>query len=535
MGIVVGLLIFLLIWIWMKSQKIESELREVLSKYTVLQKENEENKEKQKELNAELLLKNADIEKLKQDLAEAKKAVDFYKNITQDSGKLNVTDILKPDTLPVEDIYNLLDEEQRAVHNQMENEHANLLITGKAGTGKSFLLNAFRKTTGKNHLILAPTGIAALNVNGATLHSAFGYRNLVNLSVDQINEKTIQLCSEKRMVLKKASAIIIDEISMVRADTFDKIDKILKVLNENEMPFGGKQIFLFGDLFQLPPVAKKSERDYLIDKYGGIYFFCSDAFKNGNFKFIELTVNHRQKDDAEYFGLLNKIRENGFAESDIEVLNNRVIKDTSIYDRFTMLLPTKAEVEKVNEEHINQLDSPLFTFKAKILDAPQNNATINIETAFPILDTLKLKKGVLVMMVTNDRERRWVNGTLGIVAYISEHSIAVAINKRVYEISQEEFVEQEAIYENGKISYKEVYKVLQYPLILAYAITIHKSQGQTYQNIICDIAKCFTSGQAYVALSRCSSLSGLYLKNKINSSCIRVDPVVQKFYQAHLQ
>jgi hypothetical protein len=417
----------------------------------------------------------------------------------------------------------------------MENGNQNFFITGKAGTGKSFLLDVFRKTTSKSHVVLAPTGIAALNVNGVTLHSTFGYYNLVNLDVDVISEKTIRLKSEKAIILRRVSTIIIDEISMVRADTFDKIDRILKAVNNNDKPFGGKQVFLFGDLFQLPPVVKRNEYEYLYDKYGGIYFFCSEAFRKGNFRFVELTINHRQKDDADYFALLNRIRDGSATSRDLDLLNTRVVKDESMYDRFTTLLPTKAEVEKVNQYHMDHLRSQLFTYHAEVVLDKKPNENRNLEAIFPIVTRLQLKKGALVMMVANDIDHRWVNGTLGIVAGLTEKGISVAIDKRVYEIHRTEFTEQEITYVNGRIVYEDVYKVLQYPVVPAYAITIHKSQGQTYKNIVCDIDRCFASGQAYVALSRCSSLEGMHLKNSVSGASIHVDRTVLDFYNSQIK
>lgn len=170
-----------------------------------------------------------------------------------------------------------------------------MFITGKAGTGKSFLLDVFVRATSKKTIKLAPTGIAALNIGGATLHSTFGYNNLENISLEDISASTIQLKSDKVRILIEVDTIIIDEISMVRVDTFDKIDKILRMFNKSAKPFGGKQMIVFGDLFQLPPIAKLQETKYLTDYYGGIFFFNSNAYSNGGFKFIELSTTHRQK------------------------------------------------------------------------------------------------------------------------------------------------------------------------------------------------------------------------------------------------
>lgn len=531
MKIIICILIIALLLLWRKNKITENELKQSKS---------------------DCLKQIQQIADIKQELDSTRRELDFYKNIEEDSGKLNALhsseeqqQLLEQATEQINNARqgsgdssyvekSFLDSEQHYACEEMELSNRNFFITGKAGTGKSFLLNVFRRTTTKSHIVLAPTGIAALNVKGATLHSTFGYYNLVNLDVNDISPHTIRLKSEKRLTLEKVSTIIIDEISMVRADTFDKIDRILKVVNHNTLPFGGKQIIVLGDIFQLPPVAKKEEEKYLQDHYGGVHFFCSNAYKNGNFRFLELTVNHRQKDDEEYYSLLNRIRDGHATTDDINILNSRVVKDSSIYDRFTTLLPTKAEAEALNKRHIDQLNSVGYTYLAKVILDKKANKNTNLESLFPISTSLYLKKGALVMMVANDPEHRWVNGTLGIVNELSNDHISVSIDKRTYDINPIDFTEQEITYENGKVSYEDVFAVKQYPIVPAYAITIHKSQGQTYQNIVCDIDRCFASGQAYVALSRCASLHGLHLKQPISGASIYVDKNVLTFYSDQL-
>lgn len=557
MEILILVLLFVVLYLWVRIRELEKEIKsrtdEYQKKLTDLQKEKDAALKEKRETTLRALSLEGKVQAMQKSLAEAERAVDFYKNITEASGDLNESAeaensrrLIDRATKQIKsarnnqddnklDANSLLDREQLPAYNEMEQGSQNFFITGKAGTGKSFLLDVFRRTTGKSHVVLAPTGIAALNVNGVTLHSTFGYDNLVKLDVDMISEKTVRLKSEKAIILRRVSAIIIDEISMVRADTLDKIDRILQVVNKNNNPFGGKQVFLFGDLFQLPPVVKRNEHEYLYDKYGGIYFFCSEAFRRGNFKFVELTINHRQKDDADYFALLNRIRDGSATIRDLDLLNSRVVKDESIYDRFTTLLPTKAEVEKVNQYHMEQLKSQMFTYRAEVVLDKYPNKNRNLEAIFPIVNNLQLKKGALVMMVANDIDHRWVNGTLGIVAGLNEKSISVAIDKRVYEIHRAEFTEQEITYVNGRITYEDVYKVLQYPVVPAYAITIHKSQGQTYKNIVCDIDRCFASGQAYVALSRCASLEGMHLKRAVSGASIHVDREVLDFYRSQIK
>ena len=559
MEIIICVLLVVLALTWNSKRLSEKELHNNIKAYL----DRIEEQKKQIELavqelgdaNSRITAYVRDVAELKKQIDDVKRELDFYKNIEEASGNLNVRDnneeylglleqatqqigdtrAQKPDAVKsnndiTRNFRTLLDREQEFACEEMERSNDNFFITGKAGTGKSFLLDAFRKTTKKSHIVLAPTGIAALNVNGATIHSTFDYYNLVNLGVDAITDDNLQLNNKKRLTLRSVSTIIIDEISMVRADTFDKIDRILKVINQNNLPFGGKQIILFGDLFQLPPIAKAQEHSYLQDRYGGVYFFCSSAYRSGGFRFLELTINHRQEKDIEYFSLLNRIRDGSTTADDIKVLNFRVIQDVSIYDRFTALLPTKREVENVNQNHINQLDSSGYKYKARVLLNKRTNNNPNLEGTFPIAETLYLKKGALVMMVSNDPEHRWVNGTLGIVNIINDNEISVAIDKQIYNILPVDFTEQEVTYVDGEITYEDVLKVKQYPIVPAYAITIHKSQGQTYQNVVCDIDRCFTNGQAYVALSRCASLNGLHLMNRITGAGIRVDKSILEFY-----
>lgn len=533
------------------KRKLQDEINTLKSNYQILTSEKET-------LQSQSKMYLEEISELLEKIEETNKKLNFYQNIEEDSGNLNIAQDTEERQQLLEEVrqqlesnqiqqnetgftpsdkvskITSLDEEQYAILADVDRSNKNFFITGKAGTGKSFLLDVFRMSTCKSTIVLAPTGIAALNVKGATIHSVFGYDNLVKLDVDRISSRTLHLKSEKILALKTVSTIIIDEISMVRADTFDKIDRILRVVNNNNLPFGGKQILLFGDLFQLAPIAKSKEREYLYDKYGGVHFFCSNAYKQGNFDFRELTINHRQKEDEEYYELLNRVRDGSITKKDIALLNSRVEKDSSIYDRFTTLLPKKAEVEQLNQYHISRLETTEHKYEANVTLDKRSDKSQNWETLFPISSTLCLKKGALIMMVANDPEHRWVNGTLGIVSNLSPNSISVSIDKRTYEIQPIDFTEQEIHYENGEITYRDVLKVMQYPLVLAYAMTIHKSQGQTYRNIVCDIDACFADGQAYVALSRCCSLNGLHLRKPITGTSIRADKTVLDFYNRHV-
>ena len=524
------------------------------------------------ELNRKIELLSSALEQMNKENAELRKKLEFFTEIGEDSKNINETeDVSERDALiqkalseltsrkastltevepapketipiPDSDVYTpkngstppvgVLDDEQRTAFRIMNDTNENLFITGKAGTGKSFLLEMFIRGTNKDVIVLAPTGIAALNVNGATIHSTFGYSNLEEMEVEQISKSTIRLKGEKQEVLKNINTIIIDEISMVRADTFDKIDKILRVLNESAKPFGGKQMIVFGDLFQLPPIAKKQEEQFLTDHYGGIFFFNSNAYGNGRFGFVELTTNHRQKEDKEFFSILNRMREGDFTSADLQHLNTRFIGDKSKLRRILTLFPKKADAERLNKEELAKIEAREYVYKARVVFNAYQNKTANLEANFPITEELHLKRGALVMMVANDPNKKWVNGTIGIVHSLYEDAVKVTIDGTTYEVPRMTFTQREATYVKGHVEYKDVLKVEQFPIVLAYAITIHKSQGMTYKSIACDISQCFAPGQAYVALSRCSTMSGLYLIKEIYGNMIQTNKTVVDFYRS---
>lgn len=430
-----------------------------------------------------------------------------------------------------EKVPSILDDNQKEAFKIMTYKNDNLLITGRAGTGKSLLLNIFSRSTKKKILVIAPTGIAALNVGGATIHSTFGFKNLVELDIDDISPSTILLNSAKKEVLRKVETIIIDEISMLRSDVLERMNKILQCINNNDEIFGGKQMIFIGDPFQLPPVVRKNEQYYLNDQYGGEYFFMAPVYKQANFKFVELTINHRQDSDPVFFDILNHIREGKIRKKDLDLLNSRVIDgDDKSLHRVIRLYATKAEVEATNNKILDTIFGKEYEFECQIEYSKYNNQTVNIENNFPFPQILKLKIGANVMFISNDRENRWVNGTIGIVKSISNDVIQVVVNDTVFNVERISFSQKDAVYTNGKITYEDNLKVKQFPIILSYAITIHKSQGMTYPNIACDISNCFEYGQEYVALSRTISLNGLHLLKPISFDNINIAPKVSKFY-----
>lgn len=503
-----------------EAKNIKAEMESFKLAFSQLK---EENGNLWRELKSE---KNSSIEKSKE-IENLKKDVAFFSDIRGASRDLNIAE--SNADISLED----LDDEQKSAFDLMINTNENMFITGKAGTGKSALLSVFSKETIKTVLTLAPTGIAAMNVRGVTIHSAFGYNNLVSLPYDHIHYETLKLNSNKQRVLEIATTIIIDEISMVRADILEKVDRILKAVMHNDKPFGGKQMILFGDLFQLPPIASKDERLYLNDVFGGIHFFNSFAYKNGGFKFIELTVNHRQNGDERFFGILNDIRDGTVSEEQLDVINERASFDASELRVVTRLFSKKADAEAFNKIKLNESIGREFISKAKVLFPEDGEYPVkgygSFEMNFPVTENLKLKKGSLVMFVKNNGDK-WANGTIGIVSEIRGKSLRISVNKEEHDVFPTEFEQLEAKYENGKIAYRTVCIISQYPIVLAYAMTIHKSQGQTYGKIACDVSDCFAPGQAYVALSRVKALSGLFLLNKVYKSQIHVDTEINDFY-----
>lgn len=519
------ILIVILLVIIVKKSNYEKRLNEEIH---LKDKMIDNLKSKIKNNNIELKSNSEKIIQLEANNKKIKKELSNYTEIKEDSLNLNVVDEeskkydtdneIKP-TIS-HDSLDELNEEKSEIYRLMDKTNKNLFITGKAGTGKSYLLKFFRKKTKKKVLYCAPTGIAALNISGVTLHSAFGWNNL-------IDDSEIRLSSNRISLLKSIDTLVIDEISMVRVDVFNQIDKILKAANRNELPFGGKQIILFGDLFQLPPVAKKEESEFFTDKYGGIFFFNSPAYENGDFIFREIEEIFRQT-DKEFIEILNDIRIGNINKEQIDSLNKHYVKN--VPRRVVQIVPMKNEANRINIENLDKLGSQLYEYHANILVGDKDLK----ETDFPCDFALQLKVGALVMMITNDQEnKRWVNGTLGIISALSPTMVKVTINGSDYDISPVTFNKYKCEYdrEEGKLKYLVESSVSQFPLILAYAITIHKSQGMTYQQIACNLESCFAPGQAYVALSRCANYDKLYLTEKINAGSIITDNVVANFYK----
>ena len=407
----------------------------------------------------------------------------------------------------------VLSEEFESIVEQLENTKDHFYITGKAGSGKSTLLAYFRSVTQKNTAVLAPTGVAAIRVKGQTIHSFFGFPPKV------IQTRHIKKVRQVEL-LQNLETLIIDEISMVRADVFDAIDYSLRVHRKKlTQPFGGVQVIVFGDLFQLPPVVNMDESSLLERIYPhGQFFFHSNIFQDAQFKTLELQSIYRQTDDH-FIYLLNAVRDGSITNSQIDNLNDSLVENFEMDEGKIILTTTNARASGINQNYLKQLSSDEFSYRAQ--------ATGQFyKELFPTDEVLKLKKGAQVIMIKNDPEKRWVNGSIGTIHDIAEKKIKVKINHKIYEVKKEKWDriqysyddDQQEVLENVTGSFK------QYPMRLAWAITIHKSQGQTFEKVIIDMSQgSFAPGQLYVALSRCISLEGIELLRPLKKSDVIVN------------
>jgi ATP-dependent exoDNAse (exonuclease V) alpha subunit len=421
-----------------------------------------------------------------------------------------------------------LSEEFKAVIDQLEHTKDSLFITGRAGTGKSTLLQLFRNTTRKVCAVLAPTGIAALNVRGQTLHSFFGF------PPKMINRYDIQRRKNWRMYCK-LDVIIIDEISMVRADMLDNIDIFLRVNRNIDAPFGGVQMIYFGDLFQLPPViASDFEKRHFVTHYESPYFFSADIITKSDYEFsmIELHQVFRQE-ERKFINLLDSIRLNHFDYDDMEELNERVVDLPEDAEYYITLTSRNKTADEINTKEINKLTTESFSYTANL------TGTFN-PRLFPTDPVLMLKVGAQVMFLKNDIKKRFVNGSIGIIRDLTPNSIVVSVldgyeDTKTFELEKWEWdiLKYSNDPENPRsITTNTVGTFKQYPVKLAWAITIHKSQGKTFDKVIIDLGGgAFEYGQTYVALSRCRTFDGIVLKRPIKPQDIKVDERVRDFYE----
>jgi transposase/tetratricopeptide (TPR) repeat protein len=413
-----------------------------------------------------------------------------------------------------------------------------LFLTGKAGTGKSTFLRYVSKNTKKKHVILAPTGIAAINAGGSTLHSFFKlpFHPLLPNDVQydwKHLKKTLKYNSAQCKLIREVELIIIDEISMVRADIIDFIDKVLRAYTRNPEPFGGKQLLLVGDIYQLEPVLKDDDRQLLQPFYPSAYFFNAKVWQTMPIVSIELRKVYRQTDDK-FIAILDRIRNNTATQHDLDSLNSRVqttnTNHPSPTTQLTVTLAARRDtVDFINDQQLNALDGEISMFKGEI----KGNFP---ESSLPTPMELHLKPGAQIIFIKNDKEKRWVNCTLGTIEYIDEEGGVIGLITEEHE----EFDVERDIWENMRYTFNEKEQKIeeellgtytQFPLRLAWAITVHKSQGLTFSQISIDFGGggAFAGGQTYVALSRCTSLEGITLKEPLRPSYIFVRAEVVRF------
>ena len=413
------------------------------------------------------------------------------------------------------------------------NTDTTLFVTGRAGTGKTTLLRYVAESSQKNTVVVAPTGIAAINAGGVTIHSFFKLPFAPFIPSVIEAKKLIagqKMRTEFRSVIRSVDMIIIDEVSMLRADILDAIDVVLRHYRNSKFPFGGVQMVFFGDMYQLPPVCVNDEWFILKDYYSTPYFFSAKVFEKQEIVCLELDKIFRQKDE-DFVEILNQVRNNNISKENFNRLNDRYTPDFDLENNqdFVVLTTHNAVSDDINESRLIDIDSKTFIFDAAIKgDFP--------EYLFPVEQQIVLKKGARVMFTANDHinpERLYYNGKMGTVVELEDNNVYVTCDGE-----DDPILVNYETWENNTFSYnrkensvdvKTIGTFTQLPLRLAWAITIHKSQGLTFQKVAIDAANSFTSGQVYVALSRCTSLDGIVLLSPINSNSIMVDSRIQRF------
>ena len=417
-------------------------------------------------------------------------------------------------------------QELRNAWDFVEHTGISIFLTGKAGTGKTTFLRTLKERSNKRNIIVAPTGVAAINAGGMTIHSFFQLPLSPFVPNSNIKNR-FDYSKEKRKIMRTLDLLIIDEISMVRADVLDAIDSVLRRFREPNKPFGGVQLLMIGDLQQLTPVVTPEEEELLKHYYETPYFFGSKALCSISYVTIELTHVYRQQDDT-FISLLNNIREGKTTATDLQRLNERYNpafqpKNGSDYIRLTT---HNRMAESYNEEQLRNLPTKAYTFSA---ETDGNFPEYNYPTDF----NLTLKVGAQVMFIRNDNNGRYYNGRIGHITHVDNKKIAVLCPG-----DEEEFEVEIETWENTKYTLNEKTKQIeaevqgsfkQYPLRLAWAITIHKSQGLTFEHTIIDAQASFASGQVYVALSRCKTLGGLVLASPIGNAAIINDNKVNEY------
>ena len=416
--------------------------------------------------------------------------------------------------------------------------NSSVFLTGRAGTGKSTFLKYICQNTHKKHIVLAPTGIAAINAGGVTIHSFFKvpFRPILPTDPDLSTKDRriydfLKYNKAKMKLIKEVELIIIDEISMVRGDILDFMDQVLRVFSGNKMaPFGGKQILMVGDAFQLEPVVKRDEWQILNRFYATPYFFSAQVFQKIPLIQIELKKVYRQSDPV-FVDILDRIRVKTATSEELTAINRRLNPGfkTPVDELFITLATRRDTVDYINEQKLDELPDEEFEFQGTIVGEFS-------ESSLPTLKRLILKENAQVMFVKNDMEKRWYNGSLGMIDSFDDSGIYVRLeDESIHLVSKEKWENLRYKYDekNNRIIAEEIGSFHQFPLRLAWAVTVHKSQGLTFDKVVIDFSGgAFAGGQLYVALSRCRSLEGMILRTPVKQSDIIVKQEVEQFARA---
>ena len=405
----------------------------------------------------------------------------------------------------------------------------NIFLTGKAGTGKTTFLHQLKKTSLKRMAVVAPTGVAAINAGGVTINSFFQLPFGPYIPGNTAKTEHKRFSKEKINLIKSLDLLVIDEISMVRADTVDQIDEVLRRFKDHKRPFGGVQLLMIGDLHQLSPVVKDEDWAILKNYYPNLFFFSSKALMATQPVSIELKHIYRQV-DSDFIDLLNSVRQNQIDENVLKKLNQRYIPDFNPSDEegYITLTTHNKSAQEINEGKLKELSSPVHRFKAVIQDDFP-------EYSYPTVAELELKKGAQVMFVKNDpsRERLFFNGKIGIITSISDDHILVKCPGDLSEIVVNPLewtnIKYELDTQSKELREKIIGTFTQFPLKLAWAITIHKSQGLTFEKAVIDANLAFAHGQVYVALSRCKSFEGMVLRSPISFNSVKTDGTISEY------
>lgn len=424
----------------------------------------------------------------------------------------------------------------------VQQTNQNVFLTGRAGTGKTTLLRKICNSTWKRFAIVAPTGVAAIHAGGSTIHSFFNLFPLTFLPFGEIPHarsnryetawtlsRNIKLKSERIKIIQSLELLIIDEVSMVRCDLLDALDVVLRKYRHSNLPFGGLQLLLCGDLFQLPPVVKDTEAHYLARHYPSFYFFESKALKQAGYVPVELKTVHRQT-DPEFLAILNQVRDGHLDRQSADRLHQRfnLLLAENPPDGYITLTSHVAQADRINQNRLERLDGKKKTFKAHIDgDFPAG--------MYPADEVLELKLGAQVMFIKNNRDLNFFNGKIGWVDAFDAETGTIRVrceDEEIIDVPQEVWEHQEYGFDQQKnaLTKDTVGRFFQFPLKLAWAITIHKGQGLTFDRAVIDAGKSFASGQVYVALSRCRTLEGLVLRSRIDSGEQLTDDLVCRYY-----